>query len=87
MLLMSKQDKFDKVNDYILQCLSSNELPEDKFICPHCFNKLQVQFEVYTRGKKKLVGILVECHTCDITIASDMLIDKVPKWLKDNHRR
>ena len=82
---MNKLEKVEKIQEYLLDCISRNKVSENKYICPNCSNQLQVQFEAYARGQKKLLGIQVECHSCDIATNIDIHIDKAPKFLKGDH--
>lgn len=52
------------------------ELPR----CPECGGELRVDFAVYTRGVRRMLGVRAQCNNCGITAYFDYAL---PKWLED----
>jgi hypothetical protein len=79
---MSNQES-EAVLELIDTLLSSKSYPDEIHQCPECGGQLHVRFEVYTRGKKRMLGVQAECKNCDVAIAADYG-EPLPPWMGKN---
>ena len=70
-------DKSDAISLYIDDLINSQYefSPEEIHKCPVCNGELKIQATKYQRGMYQLLGIMVSCKTCDVTLAIDYGVD------------
>jgi hypothetical protein len=62
--------------------IQEEQAPKELHKCPECGGQLHIRFEVYTRGKKKLLGVQAWCENCQLALASDFA-EPIPSWAED----
>lgn len=74
--------KTGKLLEMIEGFLKQRTAPGEFHSCPECAGKLRLQFEIYTRETKRLLGVDAECENCGLTVASDYAQECIPVWLQ-----
>ena len=72
------EERDDKITLFIAELVRKRVDFSEKnnYVCPVCGNVLQVQAGGYKRGDIKMLGVVVECGECDVTMALDFGIDE-----------
>ena len=68
----------EKITSFIAELVrkGTDFLKEDNYLCPVCGTELKLQAGGYKRGETKMLGVVVECSECDVTMALDFGVDE-----------
>ena len=80
---MERSESLTKLIDDILR---SEIKPNDLYKCKHCNGNVRVKFELYSRGKRKMLGVIAGCDNCGNTLALDLDATDIPQWLMEEKR-
>jgi transcription elongation factor Elf1 len=79
-------ERSESLTKLINDILRSKIKPADIYKCEHCNGSVHVKFEVYSRGKRTMLGIIASCDTCGNSLALDLEATKIPQWLREEKR-
>ena len=70
---MNREERAEVIDRYIDELVELNDdfSSEKKYLCPVCQTELNVQAGKYQRGDRQMIGIIVKCIECDVTMAID----------------
>ncbi len=80
--MLNKEHKsLEKLGRLIDDLIKAQSFPGELHQCPACGGELRVEFAVYTRGVRRMLGVRAQCSSCGITAYFDYG-ELLPMWLK-----
>jgi|YNPMSStandDraft_1061717.scaffolds.fasta_scaffold43410_2 transcription elongation factor Elf1 len=70
------------LREMIEDLIKAQSPPSELHQCPECGGELRVEFTVYTRGRKRMLGVRAQCSSCGVTAYFDYA-EPLPSWLED----
>jgi len=71
------------MTELVANLLTRTDDPGDVHICPICGGILHTQFEPYKRNRRDLLGVIVKCDHCGISVGIDFDGSDLPSWLEE----
>ena len=78
---LKEQAVYNRLEEMIESWIHEEHEPDELHQCPECGGQFHIQFEVYRRGEKRLLGVQTWCEDCQIAMALDFA-EPIPAWAK-----
>jgi hypothetical protein len=76
---MDNQDEL--IHEFLNHLINSPVDPGEVHSCPKCRGKIHVWFAAYKRGEYDLLGVTLQCESCDLQMAVDYGMAS-PSWVQ-----
>ena len=73
--------KHQDLGEIIENLIKAQDPPGELHQCPECGGELRVEFAVYTRGGRRMLGVRAQCSSCGVAGYFDYG-EPLPTWLE-----
>jgi hypothetical protein len=78
---MMVEDPYLVAEHHLRAALDLPHPPGHAIVCPKCGGRLILQFDLYYRAKRRMIGASAWCEDCELSLSLDLDGSNAPPWL------